>query len=550
MRGAAKDVAGLYGILVRHFFGRFFDKEALSPQGEPEANIVQTLGILMVPGAFFVLVLRPLTLMGWSLIMARTWFVFFSMAAMGFIVVLQWDALFPDRRDYQILTPLPLSLTSVFVAKTAALGLFLGIFLIDINVASTLFWPGIDAGGDALNILASHIIAVVAAGLFTALAAAAVQGVLITLLPAGLFRRVSVCLQTVLLAAFVMMVCLTPIAGHVMHDMVKHNNPFLWWFPGFWFIGVYELIRPAVGDPTALALGHRGVQALGWAAAIFVLTYLPGYRRATRKIVASPEPVCSGPGRLRTWIAALLHCTLLRGPVERAAFHFMTQTITRSFKHRLFLAAYAGFGAALVVISFASGPGGALRLPLMLSFVLVSALRAAFNFPSELRANWTFQLSDTDHALECFSAMRKWIAVCAIGPLFLIWAPVEFSLFPWNEAAFHIAFGLTLCVLLIEIMFFGFKKAPFTCSYLPGKVNLVGLGAIYVFGFTTYSDLMAGLEAQLVREPPAAAAFFIAAAAVYCGLVYWRRRTMGAAPALDYEDIPDPVVRTLDLSVR
>jgi hypothetical protein len=482
--------------------------------------------------------------------MARTWFVFFSMAVMGFIVVLQWDALFPDRRDYQILTPLPLSLTRVFLAKIAALSIFLAIFLVDINVASTLFWPGIDAGSDSLNILASHITAVVAAGLFTALAAAAVQGVLITLLPARMFRRVSVCLQTVLLAAFVMMVCLTPIAGHVLRDMVKHNNPVLWWFPGFWFIGVYELIRPAVGDPTVLALGRRGVQALGWAAVLFILTYLPGYRRATRKIVASPEPVLSGPGRIRTWSAALLHCTLLRGPVERAAFHFMTQTITRSFKHRLFLASYAGFGAALVVISFASGPGGFLRLPLMLSFVLVSALRAAFNFPSELRANWAFQLSDTDHALECYSATRKWIALCAIGPLFLIMTPVEFSLFHWSEALFHIAFGITLSALLVEIMFFGFRKAPFTCSYLPGKVNLVGLSAIYVFGFTTYSDLMAGLEGQLVREPVAAGVFFILAAGIHQSLVYCRRRTMGSAPALDYEDNPDPAVRTLDLSVR
>jgi hypothetical protein len=39
------------GDLIRHFFARFFDREALSPQGEPEANVTQLLGSLAAPGA-------------------------------------------------------------------------------------------------------------------------------------------------------------------------------------------------------------------------------------------------------------------------------------------------------------------------------------------------------------------------------------------------------------------------------------------------------------------------------------------------------------------
>ena len=42
---------GVFGTLVRHFFSRFFDTESLSPQGEAEAGVIQTLGILAVPGA-------------------------------------------------------------------------------------------------------------------------------------------------------------------------------------------------------------------------------------------------------------------------------------------------------------------------------------------------------------------------------------------------------------------------------------------------------------------------------------------------------------------
>ena len=76
---------------------------------------------------------------------------------------------------------------------------------------------------------------------------------------------------------------------------------------------------------------------------------------------------------------------------------------------------------------------------------------------------------------------------CAIVPLFLLLAPMEFLCFPARTAGFHLAYGLTLTLLLVEVMFLGFRKIPFTCAHFPGKVNLSLLAVIYVFGFTTYS---------------------------------------------------------------
>ncbi len=185
-------------ILIRHFFERFFDKESLSPQGEPEASFTQTLGFLAVPGAFIVLLFQPLSFRAWDLVMIRCFFVSFSMIIMGFIVVFEWDALFPDRRDYQILTPLPVGLWSLFLAKAMAMGLFLGVFLVDINFFSALMWPGIDGGKDLLGAMGAHLATVILSGLFAALAMAAIQGVLVALLPATAFRRVSVWMQTFL----------------------------------------------------------------------------------------------------------------------------------------------------------------------------------------------------------------------------------------------------------------------------------------------------------------------------------------------------------------
>ncbi len=535
-------------ILIRHFFDRFLDKESLSPQGEPQANLTQILGFLAVPGAFAVILMQPLRFEGWALAMIRCLFVSFSLIVTGFLAVFEWDALFPDRRDYQILTPLPVSLGRLFLAKAAALGIFLSVFLLDVNFFSALMWPGIDGGKSLFGAIGAHLLVLGLSGLFAALMLTAVQGLLISLLPATAFRRVSTWLQTVLMGALVMLLFLSPQLSGLMEGLVKRHSAWAYAFPGYWFAGLYEQFRPAVRSGFLLHLGDVAWWALGGAAGLFLLTYLPGYRRHARKILEAPEPSPSGPSPVQRAIARAIDRRVLRQPAQIAVFHFMNQTITRSMKHRLFLATYAGCGGALAVATFGSGGEGLVRLPLTLSFVLISALRAAFNFPSELRANWAFQASGTLDIRDSQEATRKWIALCAIMPLFLLLAPLEFVSFAWPAALFHLAYGVALSLLLMELMFAGFRKVPFTCSYLPGKVNLVGLSVIYVFGFTLYSRTMAALEQWLSSQPVAAAVFLVMAAGA-CVLVHWGGARLGETErGLDYEDDGDPAVRTLELS--
>ena len=534
----------VWRLLVRHFFDRFFDRESISPQGDPQAGVTQTLGILAVPGAFLSILFMPLDFWEWDLVAVRYLFLLYSMIVMALIAVLRWDALFPDLRDYQILTPLPVRLSTLFVAKAAALGIFLALFLADINFFITLFWPGLDNGQnlmgrrDSFGVLWTHLVSVAAAGLFSALSMAAVQGVLVTLFRGRTYRRISVALQTLLVAALVMLLFVSPLLAFGTGSLVRRHSPFLYWFPGFWFIGLYERLNPATRNPLLLHLGTYALPAIGIAAAAFLVTYIPGYRRHTRRVVETVEPASAARGRARRWI-------VLESPVQNAVFHFITQSITRSVKHRLFLATYGGFGAAVAILSLGSGRHGLLTLPLTLSFVLVSGLRAAFNFPSELRANWAFQMTELHPAEEYVAATRKWIVLCAIVPLFLLLAPLEFAFFPPLTAGFHSAFGAGLSVLLMEAMFTGFRKVPFTCAHFPGKVNLTFLGVLYLFGFTLYSRWMSALEERLSQSPAAAIAWLLAVAAV----LFWRARTSPRAAALDFEDAGDPVVRTLDLRV-
>jgi hypothetical protein len=538
--GERDTIASPYRVLVRHFFGRFFDNESLSPQAEPTANLGPILAVLALPGAFLGILLLPLTLTGWSLVTFRYFFVSFSMIVMAFILVFRWDALFPDRRDYLILTPLPVRPATIFLAKASAIGLFLGLFLLDLNITGTLIWPAIDQGPNSLHCLTAHAVAVTAAGLFSALAIGTLQGTLVNLLPAGAFHRVSAWLQTGLMAALVMLLFVTPVAAHALRGLAGSKHPILHYVPTFWFAGLYEQLRPVTRDAVLFGLGDRAVHGLAVTAIAFLLTWIPAYRMHARKFGDVPSVNPAGPGWVRRAAANALNRWVATTPVQRAVFHFITQTITRSMKHRVFLAVYAGFGVAVAALSLASGDAGRRQLPLTLSFVMISGLRAAFNFPSDLKANWVFQLTEYSSGGEYDTALRKWILVCGIVPLFTMLAP-------FSPSVFHFLSGVALSMLLVEIMFFGFRKVAFTCACFPGRVNLIGLGVIYIFGFTAYSRATAAVQDFLAGYPAAAVVSLMLTG---CACLLLARRNETSREPLDYEGAADPVVRTLGVDLR
>ncbi len=536
-----------FGVLLHHFFQLFFDQESLSPQGDSTTSFSQILGLLAVPGAFFIILFWPFAEPGWMLVIFRYFFVSFSMIVTGFAVVFKWDALFPDRRDYLILNPLPLSRASLFGARVAALSAFLCLILVAANAISLLFWPAIDSRHSVFAVWAAHLTVVISGSLFAALAAAAVQGILATLFTGALYRRISVTVQTLLLATFVLLLVLIPLMGPMFRFWVRADRPIVHWFPPYWFVGLYELLLPTTRNTALQDLGYEAMNGLLAVSAIFVVTYLPGYFRHARRALDTPAPRPSGPGLLVRSVSALLHRTLLRQPLQRAVFHFISETIARSMKHRLFLALYGGFGVAVGILSFKGGPEGMRELPFILSFVLVSGLRAAFNFPSELRANWAFQITDPGSASHAQAATRKWIVLHALAPFYLCIIPVELQHNLWPEALFHAAFGFALAVLLVQVMFIGFIKVPFTCAWFPGKFNFVGLSALYIFGFTMYSRTMSRLEVWLFDHPALAASFFGLVLAAGWALGFLRNRLM-RDETLDYEDARDPLIRSLDLS--
>ncbi len=190
---------------------------------------------------------------------------------------------------------------------------------------------------------------------------------------------------------------------------------------------------------------------------------------------------------------------------------------------------------------------GLLSVPLTLSFFAVSGLRAAFNFPAELRANWIFQTCDTEETQPHMRAARKWIVLMGMVPLFTLLAPVEIWFRGWRLAFIHLSFAFALSLVLLNLLLVWFRKIPFTCSYFPGKTSMAVMFFLYLAGFTAYSWTMADLEATLINQPgPLLLLYSLIAAGLY-GLSRLERFERGVDDSLIYEDEPDPIVRSLEL---
>jgi hypothetical protein len=562
---------GAFLLLVRHFFGRFFDNEIVSQEGDMRTNAVEALGFIAVPGMFAAFSMLPAGVrfdrpfeMGWLLVADYYFFVLYSMVAMGFVMVFEWDSLFPDRRDYIVLTPLPISGSAIFWAKLAALVVFLTVFVFDANLFGVVLSPLVSTPNGAPMTLVARVavaqaIACGAAGAFVSLAFAAVQGVLINCLTGRAFRRVSPWAQMACMALLIIILFLTPFVASALRPLFEHHSPLLRWFPPFWFFALFmDLLPGRPGGGMFHELAGFAPRAVGIAGAAFALTYLVGYRRHTRRVMESTETSGEAPGRIRVAFERWANRRLLPNPLQRATFHFITCTILRSARHRLFLATLGGVAVALTLPNlywldlrqsppvFVFHPAGLLPVPLILVYLCVSGLRGAFNLPAELRANWVFQTTESEDRVQHLRAARKWIIVAGLGPLLTILLPVEIAFRGW-AGVMHVVVATALALVMLNGLLVWFRKIPFTCSYFPGKKSMAGMAGIFVVTFYICVFWLSRLQQRWLEAPAGLAVYLGICAAALAGLRWLETRELRIDDVFIYEDQPDPVVRSLEL---
>jgi hypothetical protein len=553
--------------MTRNFFARFFESDVLSPQTDFRATLSQALGLLAAPGLIVSLLLLPLL----DLDAARNWpieliSVLFSILVMGVLSVLEWDALMLDQRDQAILMALPVRPRTIFVAKFAALALFLVIFSVDVNAGSILLLPLEMGSGSLLNLVrcaSAHAAGTIGASTFTFLFIVSVQGVLINTFGPKWFRRISTGIQVVSILGLLTALFFFPGIVDQMPGWKQENSTIVRLFPPMWFVGLCEVLQ-GTADAQFHSLARSALYALAAAGGCAVAAYAAAYGRFTR---ASLEGAVNAAHKTSSH-RGVLHLAgshLIRrfagNPVERATFRFTLLTILRSPKHRLIMAAYVGTGLAIVlveIVALSTGSGDALgpakqmallSLPLVISFFLLSGMRFVFNIPCELSANWVFQMTEHLEKRKYVSGVRKCMLLVVVAPLAIIVLPVYSLLFGPASAIVHTVYCSLLSLLMIEALTFRLEKVPFACSYAPGKVPVVALLCGYWLAFMAYTDLLVLLEYSLLRSRLGTAICLATPACVLWSVATCRRRATAESSTLVFYEEPEPVVRTLGLSV-
>jgi hypothetical protein len=568
--------------LTEHFFHRFFNNEFISHNSESRWSVIYVLALLPLPGIFYIFFLYwPYDYIYWHFSQAvydratmvdQCCFVIFAMVVIGFVVVLEWDALFPDGRDYAVLMPLPVRTGTMFTAKIVALGAFLALFAADLAVPSALLYPTAAVEGSprlhgsilyAARLTAAHIASVGAGCVFTFLFFVAVQGLLMSLFGYRMFKRISVFVQVVSAIVLLLMFSLIPLVSSLLPAWKRANSPALFLLPPMWFLGLYRTLLGA-GDQAFRQLAQISLCALGLVILISAVTYLVRYRIYVQRgweLAAAGE---HGRSAVRRLLATLANRLVLRKPLERATFYFVLATVFRSARHRLYLATYLGVGFALALLGtgelFVHSQHGSflaslrypnealLSIPLVLSFFMLSGMRMIFTIPAEVSANWIFQISEDGHRKECLSGVRKSMVLLAIVPLFVVLFPVFTALWSLALALFETVFGVALAFILMELLLLNFRKVPFTCSFLPEKANFILLGVFYWLAFTTYAYTMARLEYWMLDNPARWITGLAVMLCILAGLIGYRSRVLDLGFSFIYEEEPEPAVRVLGLS--
>jgi hypothetical protein len=525
-------------VLLEHFFRRFFDNDTVQVEGDTRTTVVRALSAVSVPGlmvAFWLQTSYPgRTPEGVT--HDRYFFMLLPFAVMGVVALFEWEMLFPDRLDFLVLSPLALKPREMLGAKAAALGIFLGMFLLATNAFGLLIYPLV-SGGSMWHLFVAQGVAALMAGLFGVLVFLALGGVLLCVLSTAQFRVVSPVLQMVASCGLVLLVLHYVLVGDWMLAQLNAQVWAVRWMPPVWFLGVYE--RVLHGDaalPFAAEMAQRGLIATVAAAVVAAVTYPLAWVRVRRMAIEGS----SGRG-LRPWrgVERLVQL-VVRRPGERAVFAFIGQTIARNNRYQVYLAMYCGIGIALAIacsvgfsvhagqIHWSVSKDGLHAMTPLMMFWVVTGLRAAFGLPVNLQAGWIFRVTGVKLS-ECAAAARSWSMMCAM--IVLVCILLVLWLLSWGARPLLAQTGAGFCVaLLLTNAFFAEPDAvPFNKPRMPGKSKWALLLTLYFGVLPVFVFVMSDIETGVEKRWRRALWWCVATAAVW-GLMVWRRRE---SPPLD-----------------
>src|SRR6266478_1144166 len=479
-------------------------------------------------------------------------FLVLSLTVTGAAALWRWDALFLDRRDYANLVPLPLSLRAIFFANLLAILALAALFTVVVNVPLLILFPMAVVGSQNsfavwIRFTFGHAVAVFTASVFSFFAVFAIAGLLMALLPAALFRRIShaarfilaIVLLALLASSFTVPYLLTQVSVRTAHKIAL--------LPPVSFLGLARTVWLQGADHFAAKVSKAALTAVGIAILVAFIAYALSFRRLFLRI---PEMADAGPlPRLRHSVSPLapLHEAILRTAPQRACYHFVARTLLRSDGHLQILLGFAALGLVLSAETLSSAPdlhslvtGPApstqfLSVFFILAYCIIVGIRFAFETPADLRANWIFRYWLDPGQQDARPIARRvlllfslpWLAPAAFLSVLLFWG--------WTAAFLHAAILIACTILLVETVLIRFRKIPFTCSYPPFQSHSALIFVVYLFGFLLFNHYLPQLEHCSLLNPWQSILFAPLLAAALLGIRQYRKQMLDMDKRLIFE---------------
>ena len=561
-----------FSLLTRHFFNRFFQNDIVDFEDQMKEKVIGGMAFLAILG----LQVANAILFKYQFLdeegpswVDKCYSLWVFMLILGFITVVEWDVLFPDRRDYVNIIPLPVRVRTFFLAKSASFLLFVGIYSVASHSLASFsfayFLTRFRSGSPLFLVrhMAAHLIAGSAANIFLFFLCVFIQGLLMSVLSYGLGRRISLLIRFVLLTSIVFLLVIS-VSASVSIPQSFSNFPalkesqdrFLTLFPPMWFTGLYEYLL-GNRDPFFVSLSRLALWAVLAGVLAFFATAAASYTRHLKKSLEVRR------GRLslkkaRDLVSRCVDALLLRNPTERAVFHFFGQTLWRSNLHKMRLFNYLAVSSAFALIMLSTtqllrsqmttSNRTLLAIPLVFAFILLLGIRSLANVPASLGANWVFQITERAPRRHYFSAFKKAVFLETLLPLFALVFILYSYLWGWKTALLHSLYCLAASVLLMEVLFLRYPKIPFTCTFVPGKAKVHVYWLPYVIGFIVYTSFLSSYEKYLFSFPRYFLNYFIA-----CGLLFAVSRlhqhlSFYRLRPIVYHEEPEPIMVSLEPS--
>jgi hypothetical protein len=563
-----------FPLLVQLFMNRILHGRS-GEEDELNLSLGLVLTLLAVPGGFISLFLfdKYGSLLRWlrgqtnfdplmAALPDEYFFIVLSMVVTGGVALWWWDSIFPDRRDFANLVPLPIPTSRIFLANTVALVFLAGLFAIDVNGASSILFPAVVGASQptlsfVVRFAAVHALVVMTASIFSFFAVFAVVGLLMLLLPFALFRRISLYIRSLIVILLLAALSTSFVVPHLTLTLPRSPHSALRLLPSVWFLGWCQLLRGRA-SPSLAQLGHLAIPAVVLACVGAIATYTLSYRRC---FVRLPEMADLPPGSLgvrTSWIFRGLDHSILRTPVERAGYRFVLKTLLRNEAHALAFAGFASFGMVLAsraLLAAFDGQGlgrfpsaELLSIPLILSYCVLIGIRFIFDIPAQLQANWIFRLlldKNVDHSV----ALGRRLMLSFVLPWLLgIAFPIYVYFWGWTVASLHTALVAAWSWLLAEILLVRFRKLPFTCTYPPFEHSAVVVVIVYVLGFLAFVGVTSELEFDTLMNPALSIVFLAIGLGVWSLVRHMRRAALELDKQVIFEDIAAPQFEFLHLS--